>query len=68
MANTATKFFESIKDHNEELITKYSTELTTNFGENGDLIVELLGCVVQMAETTDLKSVQCGFESRRAYH
>ena len=43
MANTATKFFESIKNHNEELITKYSTELTTNFGENGDLIVELLG-------------------------
>ena len=26
------------------------------------------GSVVQLAETTDLKSVQCGFESHRSYH
>ena len=27
-----------------------------------------IGSVVQLAETTDLKSVQCGFESHRSYH
>jgi len=42
MANTAINFFQSIKDKNEDLISKYSNELTTNFGENGDRIVELL--------------------------
>ena len=26
-----------------------------------------MGSVVQLAETTDLKSVQCGFESHRSY-
>ena len=42
MANTAMKFFESIKDQNEELIVQYSEELSKNFGENGELMVQLL--------------------------
>jgi hypothetical protein len=42
MTRIATKFFQSIKDRNRELILEYGNQLHENFGENMDIIVQLM--------------------------
>lgn len=42
MNNLATKFFNSIKDKNKELIFKYGEKLQENFGDEIDTIVKIL--------------------------
>jgi hypothetical protein len=42
MTKLATKFFESIKDKNKELIMKYGLELKERFGDEMELVVKLL--------------------------
>jgi hypothetical protein len=41
MANLATKFFNSIKDKNKELIIECSNKLKENFGDEIDTIVKI---------------------------
>lgn len=41
MSNLATKFFNSIKDKNKELIVEYGTQLKENFGDEVDTIVKI---------------------------
>ena len=42
MTNLATKFFNSIKDKNKELIMECSDKLKENFGDEVDTIVKIL--------------------------
>ena len=41
MTNLATKFFQSIKDKNKELIIEYGNKLQENFGDEMDTIIQI---------------------------
>jgi len=53
MSNVATKFFNSIKDKNKELIIQYGTEMRERFGDELDTIVNLLDYKINVENGAD---------------
>jgi len=55
MTNLATKFFNSIKDKNKELILEYGNKLKENFGDEVDTIVKIFDYKSCVEKGSDVK-------------